>query len=150
MAHHAGGQVVTQHRTMRSAAASLPSQTMTTPVLGEAHPYAAAMVQKPVAPLAVFSGAFGNDQSDTASEPSCIASVSRLGAGNGTESKVIAAVTAPAPTARRCRTISLNAGPDGRAALVPTQQMRAGSLEADALSGHIQPVVEVFVVGSAL
>ncbi len=32
-----------------------------------------------VAPLAVFSSAFSSGQSDTASEPSFIASVSRLG-----------------------------------------------------------------------
>ena len=40
-----------------------------------------------VAPVAVFSRALSSGQSDTASEPSCIASVSRLGLATEPESR---------------------------------------------------------------
>ena len=66
---------------MRSAASSVPSQTITMPECWEKPmptppPWCR---ETQVAPLAVFSRAFSNGQSETASEPSFIASVSRFG-----------------------------------------------------------------------
>ena len=59
-------------------------------MLGEAHTDTAAVVQGNLAPLAVFSSAFSSGQSETASEPSFIASVSRFGLETEPESVVAA------------------------------------------------------------
>ena len=82
-------------------------------------------IETQVAPLAVLSSAFSSGQSDTASEPSRIASVSRLGLATEPESRwsrpiTIGAFSSPAAT------ISLKASPRRCRSPSPTQQMRAG------------------------
>ena len=78
-----------------------------------------------VAPAAVFTSAFSNGQSATASVPSAIASVSRLGDATEPESRwsrpmTIGALTSPV------RTSSLNASPAFARSPYPSQQIRAG------------------------
>ena len=78
-----------------------------------------------VAPEAVLRSALRSGQSETASEPSCIASVSRFGEATEPESRwsrpmTIGALSSPV------RTISLKARPSLWRRPRPTQQMRAG------------------------
>lgn len=92
VAHHAGCRVVMQHasNTCRRFVGTVTDDDHPG-VLGEAHPDAAAVVQRhQVAPLAVFSRAFSSGQSETASEPSRMASVSRFGLATEPESVVAA------------------------------------------------------------
>ncbi len=112
---------------MRSAASSLPSQTITIPECWEKPmptppPWCS---ETQVAPLAVFSRAFSSGQSDTASEPSCMASVSRLGLATEPESRWSRPMTIGADSSP-LRTISLKARPSLARSPRPTQQMRAG------------------------
>lgn len=89
MTHHAGRRVVMQDAsdTRRRFIGTITDDNHTG-VLREAHAYAAAVVQRhQVAPLAVLSSALSNGQSDTASEPSRMASVSRFGLATEPESR---------------------------------------------------------------
>ncbi|MNE97608.1 hypothetical protein D3C80_1959830 [compost metagenome] len=74
---------------MRLAAASVPSHTITTPECCEkpmpTPPPWCRLTQ--VAPPAVFSSALSSGQSDTASDPSRMASVSRLGEATEPQSR---------------------------------------------------------------
>ena len=79
-----------------------------------------------VTPDAVFSSAFKSGQSDTASEPSRIASVSRLGEATEPLSRWSRPMTTGACNSPRA-TMSLNASPSRCRSPSPTQQMRAGS-----------------------
>jgi hypothetical protein len=78
-----------------------------------------------VAPDAVLSSAFSSGQSDTASEPSFIASVSRLGEATEPLSRWSRPMTTGAFSSP-LRTISLNARPARCRSPSPTQQIRAG------------------------
>ncbi|MNN78168.1 hypothetical protein D3C81_1946950 [compost metagenome] len=78
-----------------------------------------------VAPLAVLSRALSSGQSDTASEPSFIDSVSRFGLATEPESRWSRPMTIGAESSPR-RTISLNARPNLARWPSPTQQIRAG------------------------
>ncbi|MNN31904.1 hypothetical protein D3C81_1456100 [compost metagenome] len=78
-----------------------------------------------VAPLAVLSRALSSGQSDTASEPSCIDSVSRFGLDTEPESRWSRPITIGADNSP-LRTISLNARPSLARRPRPTQQIRAG------------------------
>ena len=78
-----------------------------------------------VAPEAQLSSALSSGQSDTASEPSFMPSVSRLGLATEPESRwsrpiTIGALSSPFAT------ISLKASPSRCRSPRPTQQMRAG------------------------
>lgn len=86
--HHAGGRVVVEHAgDTRGGFIGTVADDDHPGMLGEAHPHAAAVVQRhQVAPLAVLSRAFSNGQSETASEPSRMASVSRFGLATEPES----------------------------------------------------------------
>jgi hypothetical protein len=80
-------------------------------VLGEAHPTPPPWCSDTqVAPLAVLSKAFSSGQSETASEPSRMASVSRFGLATEPESRWSRPMTIGAETSP-LRTISLNARP---------------------------------------
>ncbi len=112
---------------MRSAASSVPSQTITIPECCEKPmptppPWCS---DTQVAPLAVLSRALSSGQSDTASEPSCIDSVSRFGLDTEPESRWSRPITIGADSSP-LRTISLNARPSLARRPRPTQQMRAG------------------------
>src|SRR5215469_14267073 len=76
-----------------------------------------------VAPLAQLSSALSNGQSDTASEPSFIPSVSRLGLATEPESRWSRPMTMGALNSPLA-TISLNARPSFARSPSPTQQMR--------------------------
>ena len=78
-----------------------------------------------VAPPAVFKSAFNSGQSDTASDPSRIASVSRLGLATEPESRWSRPITTGADSSPFA-TISLKASPRRCRWPSPTQQMRAG------------------------
>ena len=78
-----------------------------------------------VAPEAQFSSALSSGQSETASEPSRIASVSRLGEATEPESRWSRPMTIGAFSSPRA-TISLKARPSRWRSPRPTQQMRAG------------------------
>ena len=103
-----------------------------------------------VAPLAQLSSALSSGQSDTASEPSCIASVSRLGLATEPESRWSRPITIGALSSPRA-TISLKARPR-RCALAEADpaDARRQALERDALARHVEPVVQVRVVGDQL
>src|SRR6266571_7209463 len=115
-------------RSMRRAASGVPSHTITMPACWEKP-----MPTPPpwwndtqVAPLAQLRSALSSGQSETASEPSFIASVSRLGLATEPESRwsrPIATGALNSPLA----TISLNASPSLARSPSPTQQMRAGN-----------------------
>ncbi len=113
---------------MRFAAASVPSQTMTTPACCE-YPMPTPppwWIDTQVAPPAVLSSALRSGQSDTASEPSAMASVSRLGLATEPVSRWSRPITIGAESSP-VRTISLNARPARCLSPRPSQQMRAGS-----------------------
>ncbi|MNN17802.1 hypothetical protein D3C81_1309960 [compost metagenome] len=78
-----------------------------------------------VAPPAVLSSAFSSGQSDTASEPSRIASVSRLGEATEPQSRWSRPITTGAFSSPDL-TISLKARPARWRSSRPTQQIRAG------------------------
>ena len=93
-----------------------------------------------VAPDAVFKSALSSGQSETASEPSSMASVSRLGLATEPESRWSRPMTTGAVSSPR-RTISLKASPNRWRWPRPTQQIRAGSpwnwIRARAMSSHV-------------
>src|SRR5579885_2762147 len=76
--HHAGAGIVPQH----AADAPLGGGR----AVADDH-HAGVMEADPVAPLAVLSSALSSGQSETASLPSCIASVSRFGEATEPESR---------------------------------------------------------------
>ena len=92
-----------------------------------------------VAPLAQFSSALSNGQSDTASDPSSIPSVSRFGLATDPESRWSRPMTIGAPTSPLA-TISLNARPTFARSPRPSQQMREGrpwnAIRSRAMSSH--------------
>src|SRR5260221_711998 len=83
-------------------------------------------IETQVAPLAVFSSALSSGQSETASEPSCMASVSRLGLATDPESKWSRPMTLgqahPADAGRQ-------------------------TLKLNPRSRHVEPMVQVRIVG---
>ena len=97
---------------MRRAAASVPSAQITMPACCEKPmptppPWCS---DTQVAPDAVLSSALRSGQSETASEPSFMASVSRLGEATEPESRWSRPMTIGAEMSPR-RTASLNASP---------------------------------------
>ena len=99
---------------------------------------------------AVFSSAFSSGQSQTASEPSFIASVSRLGEATEPESRWSRPITTGAFSSP-LRTISLKASPSAVAVAEPDPaDARRQALKGDALARHVEPVVQVRVVGDQL
>src|SRR3989441_1280583 len=114
-------------RSSRRPAAAVPSATLTCPAWSEfpmptpppwwndTHP----------APEAGFSRAFRMAQSATASEPSCIASVSRTGDATEPVSRWSRPMTTGAPISPRF-TRSFKAHPKRARSPWPSQQMRAG------------------------
>ena len=112
---------------MRFAASGVPSQTITMPACCEKP-----MPTPPpwwklthVAPLAQFTSALRSGQSETASEPSFMASVSRLGLATEPESRWSRPMTMGALSSPLA-TISLKARPTLARSPRPIQQMRAG------------------------
>ena len=103
-----------------------------------------------VAPEAVLSRALSSGQSDTASEPSFIASVSRLGLATEPLSRwsrpmTIGAFSSP----RRHHLVERQAEPVPLAEADPADPRRQ-ALEGDPLARHVEPAVEVRVVGDQL
>ena len=113
---------------MRRAASAVPSQQITIPACCE-YPMPTPppwWIDTQVAPDAQLSSAFRNGQSETASEPSRIDSVSRLGDATEPASRWSRPMTTGAESSPR-PTISLKARPSRWRCPSPTQQMRAGS-----------------------
>ena len=153
MAHDAGGGVVPQHalepprRLRRAVGRRSPCRhAAKSPCRRRRHGAATPRSRRD----AVLSSALSSGQSETASEPSRIASVSRLGEATEPESRwsrpmTIGAFSSPLAT------ISLKARPRRWRSPRPTQQMRAGRpWKRDPLARHVEPVVQVRVVRDQL
>jgi hypothetical protein len=97
----------------------------------------------------VFSSAFSSGQSDTASEPSCIASVSRLGEATEPESRWSRPMTMGAFSSPDDHLVEHQAGAVAVAQADPADA-RGQALEGDALARHVQPAMQVRVVGEQL
>ena len=89
MAHHTCGWIVPQNsRNPAVCVLGAIAADHHARMLREPHPYATTMMQgTQVAPEAVFRSAFNKGQSDTASEPSFMLSVSRFGEATEPESR---------------------------------------------------------------
>ena len=99
-----------------------------------------------VAPLAVFSSALSNGQSETASEPSSIASVSRFGLATEPRVQMVAAdhdrrLELPA----RDHLVEREPEPVALAEADPADARRQ-PLKLDPLARHVEPAVQVRIV----
>ena len=150
VAHHAGRRIVPQHaldpaRGFGRAVGDDHHAGM----LREAHADAAAMVQ--ATPRSrrsrQLSSALSSGQSDTASEPSRIASVSRFGRRDRAGIEMIAADhDRRLQFAARDHLVEREAEPVALAEADPADARRQ-ALEVDALARHVEPVVQMRVVG---
>ena len=103
-----------------------------------------------VAPDAVLSRALSSGQSDTASEPSFIASVSRLGLATEPRIQMVAADhDRRLQFARRHHLVEGQAEPVALPEPDPADPRRQ-ALEGDPLARHVEPAVEVRIVGDQL
>ncbi len=101
-------------------------------------------------PRRVFSSAFSSGQSETASEPSFIASVSRFGLATEPESRWSRPITTGAFSSPRRHHLV-----EGEPRLVPIAEAdpadaRRQPLEGDALARHVEPLVQVGVLREQL
>src|SRR5438309_7128019 len=93
------------------------------------------------APFTAFTSAFRIGQSAIASEPSFIASVSRLGEATDPQSRWSRPITSGAFT-RPLRTSSLKTSPARALAVAEPADPRRQSLELDPLARQPQPAVQ--------
>ncbi len=153
VAHHAGGGIVPQHALDAPRAPPACRRTRS-PCRRAANSPCRRRRRDAATPRsrrdAQLSSALSSGQSETASEPSRIASVSRLGVATEPESRWSRPMTIGAFSSPRA-TISLNASPSAVAVAEPDPaDARRQALEADALARHVEPVVQMRVVGHQL
>ena len=133
---------------MRRAASAVPSQQITMPACCE-NPIPTPPPwcnETHVAPDAVFNNALSNGQSDTASEPSRMASVSRLGEATDPESRWSRPMTTGAfNSPLRDHLVERQPEPVSVPESHPADARRQ-SLERDAFARHVQPMVQMGVV----